>query len=159
MDTLTSLGINQTVTTGVYCDLTVNKTIHNDSFGTLKSAIGCAVDGDTIYIDSAIAGMTIDVATDSIVVDKNIIIRADPSDNIKVSSSGSTAALVIASGKTVSIIGLDLEDLSTTSGVIKNYGTLTIKDLDVVAKIGSVSISNENGANLHVEGDCNLQEN
>jgi len=159
MDTLVNQAVNQTVITGTYCDLTVNKIVHNNSYGTLKSAIECAVDGDTIYIQSVIANMTIDVATDSIVIDKSITIVADPNDNIKVSSNSGVSSFIINAGKTVSLIGFDIENVSTVSGVIENHGTLTIEDMDVVAGLGSISVKNQTGAILHVEGDCKLQEN
>ncbi|MDJ0674256.1 MAG: proprotein convertase P-domain-containing protein [Calothrix sp. MO_167.B42] len=142
-----------------YCDITVDKNSFTDSNGTLKSALECAVDGDTIKLQSIIAGSTIDIGSLSIIIDQSITILADPNDNIKVLSNGGSPTFIINSGKTVSLVGFDIENIDSEDGVIENNGTLTLKDIKITSSKNQPSIINENGSNLTVEGDCVLEEN
>jgi len=140
-----------------YCDLTVDDNSFTTTFGTLNSALGCAVDGDTIYLESAIAGSTIDAGSGSIVIDENIVIIADPSDNIRVVSDGAIPTFIINTGKTVSLIGFNIENSDATQGVIENNGALILIDMNVTAAEGSISVRNESGASMVIDGDCRLQ--
>lgn len=142
-----------------YCDLTVDKDIYINTHGTLKRALECAVDGDTIYLETSIAGSTIDMGTESIIIDQNIVIIAAAPDNIKFLSASLLPTITINAGKTVSLLGFDIENVTSTTGVILNNGTLTIVDMDVTSGIGLHSIVNSPGSDLKVEGDCRVFEN
>ena len=142
-----------------FCDLTVDDNTFTGSFGTLDFAVNCAVDGDTIYLESAIAGSVIDAGSASIVIDQDIVIIANPADNIQLVSDGNAPTLIINVGKSVSLIGFDIENGDSMTGVIQNNGSLTLKDMDVTAAVGSVSVQNESGASLNIEGNCRLEEN
>ena len=142
-----------------YCDLTVDDSAFTTTFGTLNAALNCAIDGDTIFLESAIAGAIIDAGSGSIIIDENIVIVANPSDNIKVVSDGIVPTFIINAGKTVSLIGFDIENGDTTQGVIENNGALILTDMEVTAGAGSISVQNESGASIVIEGDCRLQEN
>ncbi|MEM9545667.1 MAG: reprolysin-like metallopeptidase [Bacteroidota bacterium] len=142
-----------------YCDITVDKSPFTDSNGTLKSALECAVDGDTITLQSIIAGSTINTGSISTIIDQSITILADPSDNIKILSNGGSPTFIISTGKTVSFIGFDIENLDSVDGVIENNGTLTLQNIKITSGNSHPSIVNENGGNLIVEGNCVLEEN
>ena len=141
-----------------FCDLTVDEIGFTDTHGTLLSALNCAIDGDTIYLESSIAGMTINAGTGSMIIDENIVIIADPSENIRVISNGNIPTFIINSGKTVTFIGFDIENGNSTIGVIENNGALTLRDLDVTTGQGFISVQNQNTASLIIDGDCRLQE-
>jgi len=144
---------------GVYCDLTVDNSAYIDSYGTLLSALDCAVDGDTIFLESSIANNTINIGSTSIAIDQNIVIIADQTDNIKVLSNGTVPTFIINAGKTVSLIGFDIENTNSFVGVLENNGTLILRDLDITSGVGKPSIVNDTGALLNVEGNCNVYQN
>lgn len=141
-----------------YCDLTVDDDAFTDTHGTLFSALSCAVDGDTVYLETIIAGSTIDAGSASMTIDENIVIIANPSDNIRIASDGNVPTFVINAGKTVTFIGFDIENGDSTIGVIQNNGSLTLRDMNVTAGLGYVSVQNDSSASLTIEGDCRLEE-
>jgi subtilisin-like proprotein convertase family protein/predicted Zn-dependent protease len=141
-----------------YCDLTVDDSGFSNTNGTLLSAINCAVSGDTIFLETVLAGSTINAGSDSIAINEDIVIIANSNDNIKVLSSGNVPSFIINAGKTVSLIGFDIENLNSTVGVIENNGTLTLKDMDIISGVGLSPIINNNGSNLKIDGTCNTLE-
>lgn len=154
---LTSWGVE--ICLDSYCDLTVDNNAFTDTYGTLRSAVNCAVDGDTIFLENIIAGQTIDAEQQTMTIDQNIVIVAETNSNIKVASSGNNPTFIINEGKTVEFIGFDIENLSSVSGVVDNYGSLNLHDINIRAGLGQISVNNQNNANLTLEGNCNLQEN
>jgi len=141
-----------------FCDLTVNNSAFVNTYGTLMSALGCAVDGDTIYIESSIANSSINIGSGSIVIDESIVIIANPNDNINISSEGSVPTFIINASKTVSLIGFEIENTDSSVGVIENFGNLILNDINIISDSNSTSIINRNNANLKIEGDCRLEE-
>ena len=142
-----------------YCDLTVNNSAFVNTPGSLMSALNCAVDGDTIFLETVIANSTIDVGSGAIVIDADIVIIANDLDDIELVSEGAMPTITINAGKDVTLIGFDIANGDTTQGVIENNGTLTLIDVDVIAGTGSTSVRNENGGTLNIVGDCQLIEN
>jgi subtilisin-like proprotein convertase family protein len=141
-----------------YCDLTVNNTAFIDIEGTLMSALECAVDGDTIFLESSIALSSINIGSGSIVIDESIVIVANPNDDISVASEGNVPTFIINSGKTVSLIGFEIENTDSEVGVIENNGNLTLNNINVISDIGVSSVLNQNNGSLTIEGNCRLEE-
>lgn len=139
-----------------YCDLTVDDEIFINNAGSLLYAINCATDGDTIFIESALAQEIIDAGSSTISIDHNIVIIADPTDNIKVVSDGNAPTFIINSGKTVSLIGFSIENGDSQSGVVENNGTLILQDMNIKSDQGEQSIINNPNANITIQGDCNV---
>ncbi len=138
-----------------YCDLTVDNSAFVDTYGTLMSALGCAVEGDTIYLESTILS-SINIGSGSIVIDESIVIIANPTDNINITSEGNAPTFIINGGKTVSLIGFVIENTDSSIGVIKNNGTLTLRDINVISDIGVSSVVNS--SSLTIEGICRIEE-
>jgi len=141
-----------------YCDLTVDDSAFTNTFGTLNSALNCAIDGDTIFLETAIASSTIDAGAGTMIIDENIVIIAEASDNIRIVSDGNMPTFVINAGKTVTFIGFEIENGDSTIGVIENNGMLTLQDIDVTGGAGLISVQNQGAGTLNIEGDCRLQE-
>lgn len=139
-----------------YCDLTVNDIGSTNSHGTLSSALNCAVDGDTIYLETAIAGLTINTGSGTMTIDENIVIIADPNDNIHVASEGIVPTFIINAGKTVSFIGFDIDNGDSTVGVVENNGTLTLNNVDITIGDNSISVKNQGAGSLSIEGECRV---
>ncbi len=141
-----------------YCDLTVNNSTFINIHGTLMSALDCAINGDTIYLEDAIAGSTINAGSGTILIDEDIVIIANPNDNIRVLSDGNVPTFIINSGNTVSLIGFDVENTDSTIGVIENNGTLILQDMNVIGGVDLMSVVNLNNSTLTVKGDCRITE-
>ncbi len=139
-----------------YCDLTVNNPASDGSLGTLSSAVACAVDGDTIFLESVLANGVIDLGSNTLTIDESIVIVANSNDNIKVASEDDAPTFIINAGKSVSLIGFSIENSDSSIGVMQNYGTLTIRDMNFTSGNKINSVMNESGATLNVEGDCRL---
>jgi subtilisin-like proprotein convertase family protein len=139
-----------------YCDLTVNDNAFTNTYGTLFSALNCAIGGDTIFLESDLTGLTINAGSGSITIDENIVIIANPANNIKVVSDGNAPTFIIASGKTVSFVGFDIENIDSNVGVLENNGNLTLKDMGVTSGENLQSIVNQNSGSLTIEGNCNI---
>ena len=154
--TLVSWGVE--ICLDSYCDITVNDNAFTNNYGTLLSALNCAIDGDTIYLESAIAGMTIDAGSASMLIDKNITILAQGND-IKIISNGTAPTFVIDDRKNVTFIGFNVENLSSTGGVIENNGQLTLRDIEVKSGLDEITVKNHNSAKMTIEGDCKFIDN
>lgn len=141
-----------------YCDLTVSNKAFIDSYGSLMSALGCAVDGDTIYLESVLSSSSINIGSGSIVIDESIVIVAKSSDNISIVSEGNVPTFIINAGKTVSLIGFEIENTDSTVGVVENNGNLILRDLKVISDTGVSSVVNQNSGSLTIEGNCRLEE-
>ena len=142
-----------------YCDLTVNNSAFTPVSGTLKAALGCAVSGDTIYLESALAGSMINAGNDAVVIDESIVIVANPNDNIQLISEGNAPIFTINAGKTVTLIGFQIENTDSTSGVIVNNGSLILENMNIISDTGSPSIINQNMGVLTLKGNCMIMEN
>ena len=142
-----------------FCDLTVDSTGYSDAHGTLKAAIDCAVDGDTIFLESALANKIIDAGSLSTTIAQNIVIIADPADNIKIQSNGNAPTFVISTGKSVSLIGFEIENTSSLNGVLENNGTLLLQDMDITSGIAKKSIINNGSGTITIRGMCTIEEN
>ncbi|MEO6131489.1 MAG: hypothetical protein ABIQ02_06550, partial [Saprospiraceae bacterium] len=99
-----------TVGTGAFCNLLVSNT-GDSGIGTLRSAISCAVSGDTIVFHSSLAGTTIIVNTSKLILSKNLFIRSSITPKVKIKST--IAGLFdITAGYTT-----EFKDLDITSGL------------------------------------------
>jgi len=140
-----------------YCDLTVNDNAFSDNLGTLKTALNCAIDGDTIFLESVLAGNTIEVGFQTIIIDIDLVIIADPANNIKIYSDGNEPAFDIVAGKSVSFEGFTIENTDSSFGVIENNGSLILRDMIVTSASEVNSVLNESNGTLTIDGECTLQ--
>ncbi len=144
---------------GNYCRRLVDQP-YATGIGSLYEAINCAANNDTITVSSAIKNWTIDLGSTNIVLSKNIVIKADPLDNVSIKSSSSNATFEVLPGYTLNIIGLKILASNSLDGAIKNEGTLILKDTELI-KNPSVSapslIKNGVGSSLTVQGNCKIR--
>lgn len=139
-----------------YCDITVDKIGYSAGAGSLEKAIECAIDGDTIILESNLANLEINSIQLSTIIDKNIVILANRADNITLASEGDAPTIEIAAGATVSLIGFDIKNVDTSDGVILNNGTLIIENINVLHSSLDVSVINAGTGTLTVKGDCEI---
>ena len=134
--------------------------------GSLRSAIGCAVDGTVITFSPDLNNLTITIITDSIQINKNITIRAKTTANIVVTSvipqvPSVVSLFKITPGKLVKMEGFQIDGAFGPDGsAICNEGSLILDDM-IVTKGGQVGLNslilNMPGAVLQTRGDTRIE--
>jgi len=95
----------------------------DSGIGSLRDAIACAMDGDTIILDAILENDTIQLTTSQLVIDKSISIHSTR-NNIFVRNCTTINEIEIATGKTV-----DLQNFQILSDIFRNNGNLTCTDM------------------------------
>ena len=144
---------------GRYCGLLVSDASDAGS-GTLRDAIECAEDGDTIFFAPALNNSDIIISSTPIQVTNDIVIFAQALDQITLDASGLTRAIHVLNGAQTEIHGLIIS--SGDHGIgrgIWNQGDLLIHDVTIddhpTAGVGEL-LTNE--GSIEVEGNCNVKE-
>jgi hypothetical protein len=134
--------------------------------GSLRSAIGCAVDGTVITFSPDLDNMTITISSDSLQINKDITIRAKTTANIVVTSvipqiPSIVSLFKVNAGKTVKMEGFQIDGAFGPDGsAICNEGHLTLDDMKVTngEQFGLNSvIQNKFGAILITRGDSRVE--
>jgi subtilisin-like proprotein convertase family protein len=127
-----------------------------DGFGSLRSALECAVPNDTIRLSASLSGQVIDIGSASISLDKDVVIMAE-GNNIVITGIGERI-FHIGTGVNVSMIGFEVMAADDSDAMaIYNQGTLNLFDIKVGSNAlvpQSTVIENSTGAQLFINGDC-----
>jgi len=135
-----------------YCDLTVNKEIYGGA-GSISNALSCAIDGDTIWLETVIPANEINILTENLLIDKSVTIVADGPTLL--SSDDTDNSIIIAAGKSVSLVGFTIRNTAGT--VILNNGDLTLVDMTLDSPSLGIHVTNNDvNSNLTLEGQCNF---
>jgi spore coat protein A len=104
----------------------------DDTPGSLRYAIACAEEGDTIYFDPLLAGDTIHVF-DSLMIDKDLTIWNINPGAVTINGGSTDHLMEVAPGTNVVLKNLNLISGSGENGrTIRNYGTLTLDGIDII---------------------------
>lgn len=153
-----------TVGTGS-CPLLVSN-LNDSGTGSLRSAIDCANNGDTITFHSSLAGYTILINTTKLILAKNLYIRSNITPRVKIKST--VAGLFdIAPAKTIEFKDLDIISGTTTTAndgaAFNNLGTLKFIGVKVYRNptlpAGEYLIRNKLGSLFTLSGSCFVQNN
>lgn len=135
---------------------------NNDSGnGSLRNAIACASDGDTLYFASGMAGQTIQITSTRIPVTKDLVIYANVSPKPKISSVIQGLFDINASAN-VQFRNLDIvSGLQGSPGAaFTNNGYLVLYDVNVLRHSslpsGHPLIRNQPNSHLELRGICHL---
>jgi len=145
------------------CDLTVTSVL-NEGPGTLRDIINCASSGDTIIFGSSLAGATISITTDRLLLNKDLYIRSNLTPHVKIISSIPGLFDVFA-GKTVEIKDLDITSGTMVTGndgaAFKNEGILRLIGVRVLKNSslpnGQYLIRNKPGSQFFTFGNCYIE--
>jgi hypothetical protein len=133
----------------------------DDGEGTLRAAVACAKNGDTIRLTSLLANDTICLTSIPITIDKDIVIIADTSNSIYIKGPAMDRIFSVSSGSMVSLEGFKIICGNAFDGsCIKNAGDLTLKDMQFESP-GGMLINNskiENTGNLNIRGTTNIKK-
>jgi hypothetical protein len=145
------------------CGLTVSNTNDAD-VGSLRYVIDCAVDGDTINFHSSLSGLTIEINSSSIVIDKDIVIYSTLAPRITISSQVN-GLFVITPDAAVEFRSVDMiSGLSpgNTGAAIDNSGMVKLFNVNVIKNplfvSGQYLIQNFPGSELTILGSCYIEK-
>lgn len=95
--------------------------------GSLRNALACAEDGDTIDVLANVMNDTLILEGIGLIVNTDVILSVDPGDNITIDASGVMSAFTIESGHTLTLDGISLiVGSAVDGGAAINNGTLNI---------------------------------
>ncbi len=133
----------------------------DDGIGSLRAAMACATDGDTITFDITLDGSTVSLTSEALTVDKNITFYIPSDRNIVVTTTSVMPALpnhifTINQNKVVNMDGLNIKGGYGPDGTaILNNGNLTIKNTTLSdngeATINSVILNNSGAQTVILE--------
>ena len=143
-----------------FCHLQVEHP-YSTGIGSVLNAVSCSLSGDTIYFNSTLKNTTIDLGTSTLVIDKSIVLKANPADNITIASNASSSPTVeVTPGHTVTLMGLNIKASGADDGAIRNAGNLNLVDIDLI-KNPSVNhtslLRNQGAGTISVTGACTLK--
>jgi hypothetical protein len=136
--------------------------INDSGSGSLRSAIECATNGDTIRFDAALSGDTITITSDIIGIDKHIIILSTTVPRIKLASLVN-GFFDIQSNADVEFREIDIiSGLSGSGGAtFTNEGSLTLHDVQLfrnpLLPPGEFLVYNHPSSQLEFRGSCFLK--
>ncbi|MBK7008507.1 MAG: propanediol utilization protein [Saprospiraceae bacterium] len=143
-----------------FCHLQVEHP-YSSGIGSLLNAVSCAQAGDTIYFNSSLKNLTLELGTSTLVINQSIVLKANPADNISISTNASSSPTVeVTPGQTVTLIGLNIKASGAADGAIRNAGNLNLVDIDLI-KNPSVThtslLRNQGAGTVSLTGACTLK--
>ena len=126
-------GILDTVTQDIIVDGIVVCDSVSTGIGSLRNALACATQGDTINVFEGLMNDTLLLDTEGIMVDKDVIIEVDPNDNIALDASQVPSAFIINMGNSLTIDGLTIvSGNSPSAGTVLNDGILNLLNVIIL---------------------------
>jgi len=127
---------------------------YDNTIGSLRSAVECAAEGDTVLFLSFLEGDEL-MMEDELLIDKNLSVFGFGNPGTAIVSSSGTYTIKIASGKTVIIKDLSLcANNNASSRIIENQGLTTLSNITIIDKRTGAPqdvIINQTGATLDIE--------
>jgi hypothetical protein len=141
----------------ITCQLIVNQTT-GTGLGTLSSAINCALPGDTILISPLLTDQTINIGSNPITINKNLVIITQGS-NTTITGDGARI-FNVNTGMQFECNGMTIKaGTSLSGGAISNTGTLKLKNMTIKKNPvvnGATLVQNNPGGTVNVSGICNM---
>jgi hypothetical protein len=130
----------------------------NDGLGSLRAALLCSAEGDTILFAPNMKNDTIQLANSVITLDKNINILPCPEINVKINGSNLSKVFEVNPSKNVVIQSLYIfAGMNTDCSGILNNGNLTLRNATIRAQQNiSTSSLVKNNASLNIDGIVRL---
>lgn len=147
----------------VNCTITVSNT-NDDGVGSLRRAISCASDGNTILFSSlltdGIGDDTIRLTSGPILISKNIILNQTSASKALIKAVGSTGPIFkVAGSKTLSLMNIDIfAGTNLNNRALINDGTLFLENVIIHENISTVGTGTTftNLGNLNIKGDVKI---
>jgi hypothetical protein len=133
----------------------------DDGDGSLRKALICATEGDTIHFASGMNGQTINLTSGPLVINKGVVIMAEPGSMISISGTTIQRPFEIQPTIPIELIELRLVGgLAPQGAVILNNGLLKLNNVQVINGQGVVMpglIHNQGAGEITIEGNTNVK--
>ena len=112
-------------------------TINDNGPGSLRQALGDAVDGDTINFHSSLNGQRITLTSGELLVNKSVTISGPGANMLTVDANHVSRVFYIASGKDVTISGVTITNGSAPApngfggGIYNDHARLTVSSCTI----------------------------
>jgi hypothetical protein len=127
--------------------------------GSLRAAIKCSTDGDTITFGNSLLGQYIDLTSGPIPVNRNIYIIQNANSTVKIRTLTGGPVFNIATGKTAVFTYIDLYGGQNSSGrVIINAGNLTLNNVNLFDSLIGQGSMIQNTGTLKINGVVQLKK-
>jgi endoglucanase len=139
-----------TLNLGAYniCNLTVTNTA-DYGVGSLRNALMCAKDGDTIYFHPSLAGDTILLHSYAIPLVKNVTLLNTNTQPVFIQTMYNFPNVSVLQGKQAKLENIHLNTLTDKS--LSGFGQLTLKNVHIIT--GSNTLTTESPLILHIENN------
>jgi len=130
---------------------------------SLRGAINCAEENDTIIMEIPVYGQTIQLSS-PVNINKNITISGWPNRNVTVNGSGFNGSVFsIAEGKTVNMNGFKISCAQGASDgrCMVNSGILTLNEMelkDISGSTGGNSLFNDGSGTIKIENSVRIHK-
>ena len=136
--------------------------------GSLREAITCAGDGDTLAFDPGVLNMgdTIMITSGALTISKNLFIDQGPSGIVKIKTTGTHSIFDVDPGSSLSLRNVHLfmnpTSPNTQGRAVFNEGSLTLKDVEILERQANLSgsgstIHSQAGALIEIVAGCQLK--
>lgn len=129
-----------------------------DGAGSLKQALECASEGDTITFSAAIASDTIEIDSNGLIIDKNIYILNTNTAKVYIKSAASAVFNAFAEID-VYMENIGIISENTDPVAITNFGNLTLSNIDCrnLNNMITSSVLNNDAGTITVIGEVNFR--
>ena len=126
--------------------------------GSLRSALGCSNNGDSILFSPALDYSTINITSSTLNLSHNLSLTSSLSKNITIDASAIDKALHTTSGIDITMEGLKVKcGNSTTTRCLENNGTLKLKNMIFIdTLIGTNGKSIKNNDTINIESNVKI---
>ena len=132
----------------------------DSGIGSLRDALSCVSDGDTVRFSQAINGETIQLTSGPLVLNKDVVILANPQQDLTINGSATNRVFNVISQFDTEIHGLTLMGGTANNGsCIKNSGSLVLNQM-VLKQPGGQSGRQllNNVGELVLRGNCRIED-
>ena len=144
---------------GTQCNLIVSNS-NDNGYGSLRNAIECAQDGDTVRFHSSLSGLVIEITSGELVIDDDVVFLSTLSPRVSI-ASGINGLFEIAPNTNVEFINLDIESgmgVPEEGAAFQNFGVLKLEDVAVrrnpLLNPGAYLVKNHSLSDMTLLGDC-----
>jgi hypothetical protein len=138
-------------------DCRIVRNTSDTGINSLREAIACAEAGDTITFDHVLLTDTIEVDSEPLLIDKNLVLLNARSNRIALRGTGLSSVISIPNGIQVTIQGIAFIGTDNPEQhVILNQGSLSLVDCTVNAEMPAESAVMNEGT-LIIRGQCDIR--
>ncbi|HEY3387310.1 MAG TPA: hypothetical protein VGK46_12415 [Saprospiraceae bacterium] len=149
------------------CTTTVSNT-NDGGDGSMRSALGCAADGDTLVFDPSVLDPsdTIFITSGALLINKDIVIDQLPGQLIKIKTTGTHPIFQVTNGSILNMknakLFLNGTSPNTNGRAVLNSGSLILRGVEIFEKAQNLqgsgsTIRNLPGSSMEILTNCQLK--